>query len=68
MQAKLIQRVVGPWPMNTYVVICEDTRTSAIVDPGADADTILRLIDGTKVDMINTELAQTSRRSTLPAG
>ncbi len=52
MHAKLIQKSVGPWPMNTYVVICESSRTSAIIDPGADPDSILALIDGTKVDKI----------------
>ncbi len=34
---------VGPWPMNTYVVIDAATRTAAVVDPGADAGTILAL-------------------------
>ena len=52
MSAKLIQKSVGPWPMNTYVVICEDTQTSAIIDPGAEPDTILSLAKGTKVDKI----------------
>ena len=52
MRAKLIQKSVGPWPMNTYVVICEETLTSAIIDPGAESDTILSLVEGTKVDKI----------------
>jgi glyoxylase-like metal-dependent hydrolase (beta-lactamase superfamily II) len=52
MRAKLLQKAVGPWPMNTYVVICEETQTSAIIDPGADADTILGLTEGTKVEAI----------------
>lgn len=52
MLAKLLSRSVGPWPMNTYVVICQDTHTSAIVDPGADPDVILGLTAGTRVDKI----------------
>ncbi|MBC8497237.1 MAG: MBL fold metallo-hydrolase [Chloroflexi bacterium] len=52
MQAKLLTQAVGPWPMNTYVVICEETKTSAIIDPGADAEKILALTEGTRVDKI----------------
>ena len=52
LKAKLLQKSVGPWPMNTYIVICEETQTSAIIDPGAEADTILALTEGTKVDAI----------------
>jgi glyoxylase-like metal-dependent hydrolase (beta-lactamase superfamily II) len=52
MPAKLIQQAVGPWPMNSYIVVCEETRTSAIIDPGADAETILKLVEGTQVDRI----------------
>lgn len=49
MPAKLITKEVGPWPMNTYVVVCEETHASAIVDPGADAEAILALTQGTQV-------------------
>ena len=52
MHAKLIQKAVGPWPMNTYAVICETTQTSAIIDPGADPEIILSLVEGTHVDKI----------------
>jgi glyoxylase-like metal-dependent hydrolase (beta-lactamase superfamily II) len=52
MKALLRQQPVGPWPMNTYVVICEQTQASAIIDPGADADTILSLVAGTNVEAI----------------
>jgi glyoxylase-like metal-dependent hydrolase (beta-lactamase superfamily II) len=38
--------------MNTHVVICEDTNTSAIIDPGADAEKILSLTAGTNVNKI----------------
>ena len=43
---------VGPWPMNTYVITCAATQTSAIVDPGAEPATILALAAGTRVDKI----------------
>jgi len=49
MPAKLIKKEVGPWSMNTYLVVCEETNCSAIVDPGADADDIIALAEGTNV-------------------
>ncbi len=52
MPAKLITNHVGPWPMNSYVVICEETNTSAIIDPGEDAEIILASVEGTQVDKI----------------
>ncbi len=52
MTALLIQNAVGPWPMNTYAIICETTRTSAIIDPGANPDIILASVKGTHVDKI----------------
>jgi hydroxyacylglutathione hydrolase len=48
----LHQRQVGPWPMNTYLIVCPQSQASAIVDPGADAETILEMAQGTKVEMI----------------
>jgi hydroxyacylglutathione hydrolase len=52
MPVRLITKEVGPWPMNTYLVVCEETLASVIVDPGADADTILSLAQGTRVQAI----------------
>ena len=52
MPAKLLTTTVGPYAMNTYVVIDEATQTSAIVDPGGDPDKILEMAAGTKVDKI----------------
>jgi glyoxylase-like metal-dependent hydrolase (beta-lactamase superfamily II) len=49
MPAKLIKTEVGPWPMNTYLVVCEDTNCSAIVDPGSDAEAILASAQDTQV-------------------
>lgn len=41
MLLELERLAVGPWPMNCYLVRCLTTGTRAIVDPGADPDTIL---------------------------
>ncbi len=52
MTLKLVKKAVGPWPMNTYLIIDEGIITSAIVDPGAEAETILSLVEGTRVNAI----------------
>jgi hydroxyacylglutathione hydrolase len=52
MPIKLITDTVGPWPMNTYIVICEESKMSAVIDPGADADRILSITNRTHVDKI----------------
>jgi glyoxylase-like metal-dependent hydrolase (beta-lactamase superfamily II) len=52
MPLKLIKQEVGPWPMNAYILIDEDSNTSAIVDPGADANKLLSLAEGTQVAAI----------------
>lgn len=49
MTLKLLKQEVGPWPMNAYILIDESTHTSAIVDPGADAEKILSAVEGTRV-------------------
>lgn len=52
MPAKLIKEEVGPWPMNTYLILDQESNASAIVDPGAEADKILKLVEGTRVEKI----------------
>lgn len=52
MTLKLLQKSVGPWPMSTYMMVCEATIKSAIIDPGADPGEILALADGTDIQMI----------------
>lgn len=37
-------RAVGPWPMNSYALICPITRHSLLVDPGADPETLAELL------------------------
>lgn len=52
MPIQLHQIEVGPWPMNAFVLVCDQTGASAIVDPGADAGKILELAKGTRVESI----------------
>ena len=52
MTLKLTTLTVGPWPMNGYVVTCEETNTSAIIDPGAEAEKFLAATQGTRVAKI----------------
>jgi glyoxylase-like metal-dependent hydrolase (beta-lactamase superfamily II) len=45
-----LQRIeVGPWPMNCYLLRCPVTGEMAIVDPGADAETVLAAVDNARV-------------------
>ena len=52
MPAELRVKQVGPWSMNTYLVVCEETSASVIVDPGDDAEAILEQAHGTQVEKI----------------
>jgi len=52
MTMELLTKAVGPWPMNTYLIVCEATGAAAIVDPGADAESILDMARGVRVDKI----------------
>lgn len=52
MSAQLRIKQVGPWSMNTYLVVCTETGISAIIDPGADAQAILEQAVNTKVGQI----------------
>ncbi|KAA3661402.1 MAG: MBL fold metallo-hydrolase [Chloroflexi bacterium] len=45
---KLVMRQVGPWGMNTYALICEQTGESVLIDPGADPDTLQDMLAGSK--------------------
>lgn len=38
---------VGPWPMNTYILVCPTTKQSVLFDPGADPDTLSAQLAGT---------------------
>jgi hydroxyacylglutathione hydrolase len=52
MRAELLSREVGPWPMNTYVVIDPETREGVVIDPGADPEVIQAMVEGVKVTAI----------------
>jgi hydroxyacylglutathione hydrolase len=45
---ELRARSIGPWPMNTYALICPHTGESVLFDPGADPDTLMEMLDGTR--------------------
>lgn len=45
---ELRARSVGPWPMNAYALVCAQTRQSVLIDPGADPDALLAMLDGTQ--------------------
>lgn len=44
---ELRTRAVGPWPMNTYVLVCPATGESVLIDPGAEPDTLEEMLRGT---------------------
>jgi len=45
---ELRTRQVGPWGMNTYVLVCQDTKHSMLIDPGADPDVLSDMLSGTE--------------------
>jgi hydroxyacylglutathione hydrolase len=52
MGAELLTKAVGPWPMNTYVVLDRETGVGVIIDPGAEAETIKSMVEGMQVTAI----------------
>lgn len=44
---ELRTRAVGPWPMNSYALVCPKTRHSVLIDPGAEPDELAAMLDGT---------------------
>lgn len=43
---------VGPWPVNSYLLTCQQTSTCAVVDPGAQPEVILEALAGARVSQI----------------
>lgn len=41
---QLLSRTVGPWPMNSYALVCPQTGDSILIDPGADPDTLMEML------------------------
>ena len=44
---ELRMQAVGPWPMNSYVVVNTNTRQSILIDPGADPNTLRAMVADT---------------------
>ncbi len=38
---------VGPWPMNAYVLVSTTTGASVLIDPGAEPNKLLSMLEGT---------------------
>lgn len=45
---ELRTRQVGPWGMNTYALICPETKASVLIDPGADPDELEAMLAGSE--------------------
>jgi glyoxylase-like metal-dependent hydrolase (beta-lactamase superfamily II) len=43
-QLQLVTRQVGPWGMNTYVLICPTSNQSVLIDPGDDPDILQEML------------------------
>ncbi len=41
-------RSVGPWPMNTYALICPHSGQSVLIDPGAEPHALEELLAGSR--------------------
>jgi hydroxyacylglutathione hydrolase len=46
---KLLTKEVGPYGMNSYVILDESSNTCAIIDPGGDPEVILEMTSGKQV-------------------
>ena len=49
---ELRRRQVGPWPMNSYGLVCPDTGKSVLIDPGAEPDTLEEMMAGSTPEAI----------------
>ncbi len=41
-------RLVGPWPVNAYALICPESKQSVLIDPGADPDALAEMVADTE--------------------
>ncbi|MCB0216707.1 MAG: MBL fold metallo-hydrolase, partial [Chloroflexi bacterium] len=48
----LRQAGVGPWPMNAYALICPESGGAALIDPGAEPETLMGLLEGARPERI----------------
>ncbi len=49
---ELRMRVVGPWNLNAYALVCSSTGASVLVDPGDEPDILEEMLAGTKLGAI----------------
>lgn len=52
MTLDLRKKELGPWPMNSYLIVDTATGKSALVDPGADPDVLLDWVGDTDLEKI----------------
>jgi glyoxylase-like metal-dependent hydrolase (beta-lactamase superfamily II) len=45
---ELRNKAVGPWPVNSYVLVCPSTQQSLLIDPGAEPETLLEMLADTE--------------------
>lgn len=45
---ELVTRQVGQWGMNTYALVCSETKESVLIDPGDDPDTLSDMLADSK--------------------
>jgi hydroxyacylglutathione hydrolase len=45
---KIRKKQVGPWGMNAYVLVCSETQKSVLIDPGAEADALSKMLAETE--------------------
>ena len=45
---ELRTRAVGPWPVNSYALVCPATGQSVLIDPGAEAEVLLGMLADTQ--------------------
>ena len=43
---------VGPWPMNSFALICPQTAHSVLIDPGAEPETLEQMLQDSTPDAI----------------
>lgn len=47
-ELELRQRQVGPWPMNSYAFVCQETGESVLIDPGAEPEQLADMLGESK--------------------
>lgn len=44
----LRRSVVGPWALNAYALLCRQNNISILIDPGAEPQTLEKMLEGTR--------------------